>query len=221
MWTSDDIGKSSTYRELKAIYYVCVAFLSQLINKKVKVFTDNQSAARIVAVGSSKLHLQRIAFDMFYLCWLNGIVLDVQWIPRSSNERADLLSRFIDKDDWSVNRSVFHIVDAKWGPHTIDRFASYYNIQLPRFNSKFACPGSCGVDALTQGWGEHNNWICPPIHLIVSSIRILEASRGRGTIVVPEWPSAYFWPFLHVSATKFKYFVKAVFVLPRIVDLLI
>ena len=38
----------------------------------------------------------------------------------SGNERADLLSRFVDKDDWRVNPSVFRLVDAKWGPHTIE-----------------------------------------------------------------------------------------------------
>ena len=27
----------------------------------------------------------------------------------------------VDKDDWRVNPSVFRLVDAKWGPHTIDR----------------------------------------------------------------------------------------------------
>ena len=61
---------------------------------------------------------------------------------------ADLLSRFVDKDDWSVNPSVFRVIDAKWGPHTIDRFASHYNAQVPRFNSKFSSPGCSGVDAL-------------------------------------------------------------------------
>ncbi|CAH3044907.1 unnamed protein product, partial [Porites lobata] len=101
----------------------------------VKIFTDNQSAARIVSVGSSKVHLQSLALSIFRFCFSHGIALEAQWIPRSLNERADLLSRFADKDDWRLNPSVFRLVDAKWGPHTIDRFASYYNAQLPRFNS--------------------------------------------------------------------------------------
>jgi len=33
---------------------------------------------------------------------------------------------------------------------TIDRFASYYNTQLPRFNSRFWNPSSEGVDAFTS-----------------------------------------------------------------------
>ena len=126
MWETGDIGQSSTFRELKAIFYVLLSYVAQLKHKRVKVFTDNQGAARIVAVGSSKSHLQALAMDIFNLCLANSIVLEAQWIPRSLNERADLLSRFIDKAifyvllsyDWSINPSVFgyfRLVDAKWG----------------------------------------------------------------------------------------------------------
>ena len=58
-----------------------------------------------------------------------------------------------------MNPSVFRLVDAKWGPHTIDRFPAYDNAQLPRFNSKFASPGSSGVDALVQDGSGKNNYI--------------------------------------------------------------
>ena len=221
MWETGDIGQSSTFRELKAIFYVLLSYVAQLKHKRVKVFTDNQGAARIVAVGSSKSHLQALAMDIFNLCLANSIVLEAQWIPRSLNERADLLSRFIDKDDWSINPSVFRLVDAKWGPHSIDRFSSYYNAQLPRFNSKFASPGCSGVDALAQDWRDENNWVCPPVGAIVPSVRALSSCSGYGTLIVPQWPSAYFWPFLRESSSQFKSFVTGVFELPCIEDLLL
>ena len=132
MWEAEDIGQSSTFRELKAIYYVLLSYVAQLRHKRVKIFTDNQGATEIVAIGSSKIHLQAVALDSFNLCLSNSIVLEAQWIPRLLNEKGDLLSRFVDKDDWSINPSVFRVIDAKWGSHTIDRFAFYYNLQLPR-----------------------------------------------------------------------------------------
>ena len=221
MFTSEDLGQSSTYRELKAIYYVLLSCTEQLRQKRVKVFTDNQGAARIVSVGSSKVHLQSVAMSIFDFCLSNGITLEAQWIPRSQNERAGLLSRFIDKDDWCVNPSVFRLLDAKWGPHTFDRFATYYNAQLPRFNSKFASPGCSGVDALAQDWSSENNWICPPVSLIVDSDRHLMSCSGRGTLIIPEWPSAYFWPFLRDGSSRFSSFVTEVFVLPAVGDLLL
>ena len=189
--------------------------------RRVKVFTDNQGAARIVSVGSSKVRLQSVAMSIFDFCLANGISLEAQWIPRSQNEKGDLLSRFADKDDWRINPSVFRLLDAKWGPHTVDRFATYYNAQLLRFNSKFASPGCSGVDALAQDWSAENNWLCLPVHLIIDSVRHLKSCSGRGTLIIPEWPSASFWPFLRKRSSQFKSFVVDVFVLPAINDLLL
>ncbi|XP_015765335.1 PREDICTED: uncharacterized protein LOC107344208 [Acropora digitifera] len=114
--------------------------------------------------------------------------------------------------------STFH---AKWGPHTVDRFATYYNAQLLRFNSKFASPGWSGVDALAQDWSAENNWSCSPVHVIIDSVRHLKTCSRRGTLIIPEWPSASFWPFLRERSSQFKSFVVDVFVLPAISDLLL
>ena len=73
----------------------------------MKVFTDNENASRIISVGSRRQHLQCLALDIFQLCLVNDIQIDVQWIPRDANARADLLSRFVDKDDWSLNGEIF------------------------------------------------------------------------------------------------------------------
>ena len=148
IWEPEDIGQSSMFRELKAMYFLLLSYVAQLKQKRVKIITDNEGADKIVAIGSSKINLQTLAIDTFNLCLVNSIILEAQWIPRSLNERGDLLSRFVDKDDWSVNPSVFRVIDAKWGPRTIDWFASHYNALVPRFNSKFSSPGCSGVDAL-------------------------------------------------------------------------
>ena len=103
MFTAEDLGQSSRFRELKVIYYVLLSSVERLKRRRVKVFTDNQGAARIVSFGSSKVHLQSVAMSIFDFCLSNRISLEAQWIPRSQNERADLLSRFVDKDDWRIN----------------------------------------------------------------------------------------------------------------------
>ena len=140
--------QSSTFRELKAIFYVIKAHVLSLRHKKVKVFTDNENASRIVSFGSSKQHLQSVAVDIFHLCLDNDIQIDAQWIPRDANVRADLLSRHVDRDDWSLNSEVFGQLDRRWGPHSVDRFASHYNAQVSRFNSKFMSPASAAQSML-------------------------------------------------------------------------
>ena len=148
---------------------------------------------------------------------INTISMEFHVPDKKLTKLKDMLGAVI--QDGST--TLFQVVNARWGPHTIDRFASHYNAQLIAFNSKYACPGSCGIDALSQDWSSGNSWLCPPVHLIVGCVRHLAEHRGRGTLVVPEWHSAYFWPFLCTSANSFKPFVKSVFVLPKIHDLLL
>ena len=170
MFSASERTLSSTFRELKAILYVLSACKSNLKHKSAKSFTNSQSADRIVAVGSPKPHLQSIAIDIFNLYLHNDIHIQTRWIPRKDNEKADLLIRFIDKDDWSIDNEAFVHLDSKWGSHTIDRFSSHYNNHTPRFNSKFSAPGSEAVDALYQDMEGENSWICPPIHLIPDTL---------------------------------------------------
>ena len=94
--------------------------------------------------------------------------------------------------------SLVQFVDSSWGPHTVDHFASFYNAQVPRFNSRFWNPESAVVEAFTQDWSRDNNWLCPPVPLIiiiVRAIRYLIACKRVGSLIIPEWPSSYFWPF--------------------------
>ena len=113
-----------------------------------------------------------------------------------ANQQADFISRIIDYDDWSLHPVLFKTLDQEWGPHTIDRFASYFNTQLPRFNSRFWNPGTEGVDAFTCDWRGGNNWWCPPVYLVPRVLRHAQETGACGTLLVPKWPSAPFWPML-------------------------
>eukprot|EP00976_Prorocentrum_cordatum_P011252 226282-Prorocentrum_minimum.AAC.1 len=73
-----------------------------------------------------------------------------RWVPRDLNGYADELSKVFDKDDWRLHPGVFALLDALWGPHTVDRFASDLNHQVEAFNSFHWCPGTLGVDAFAQ-----------------------------------------------------------------------
>jgi len=64
-----------------------------------------------------------------------NISIEPEWIPHGENQLADYTSLIQDWDDWQLNSSIFYTLQVKWGPCTVDRFASYYNTQLPQFNS--------------------------------------------------------------------------------------
>ena len=81
--------------------------------------------------------MQSEAKCIFEICVQHGISIEPEWLPRSSNEQADYLSRIVDLDDWSVSPHIFRFLDLKWGPHSIDRFADEHNHLFPRFDSSY------------------------------------------------------------------------------------
>ena len=215
-WSEQEAKQSSTWRELMAVYRVLLSVANKLHNTRVRWFTDNQNVARILEVGSRQGHLQEIALKVFSLAVHYHIHLEPEWIPRELNQQADYLSRIIEYDDWQLNPIMFAELDALWGPHTVDRFASFNNCQLPRFNSRSWNPGSEAVDAFTVHWAGENNWWCPPIALIPRVIRHAQVCGAEGTLVVPCWPSAPFWPMLCPAGSQFAEFVVEVCELPHI-----
>ena len=70
------------------MYQVLRSLAPKLSGHNVKWFTDNQNVARIVHVGSRKLHLQDGAMAVFEVCFQYIIKLDMEWIPRSQNEQS-------------------------------------------------------------------------------------------------------------------------------------
>ena len=59
-----------------------------------------------------------------------------RYIRSAPNVWANRPSRETDNADWQLATRIFRYYDKKWGPHSIDRFASFENKQLPRHNTK-------------------------------------------------------------------------------------
>ena len=173
MWVSGEQSKSSTWREVKAIQLCIKAFSDHLRNSSVTFYTDNQNAVSIVQKGSRIIDLQQLALDIFNCCVQNNISVHVNWIPRDENEKADLLSRIIDVDDWGISVEFFEFLDTLWGPHTYDRFANVDNTKIRKFSSLYWNPGTSAVDVFTCHWASDNNWLVPPVSLVCKCINHL------------------------------------------------
>ncbi|XP_071160888.1 uncharacterized protein [Mytilus edulis] len=198
---------SSTWRELRAIQLSLNSFEHDLKCKIVKWHTDNQNCVNIINKGSTKLHLQHLAYDIFRTCTRSGITLCPTWIPRCENFKADFISKMVDIDDWQTSFQFFTFMNEIWGPYTIDRFANFHNTKLKRFNSKFWNPGSTAIDAFAQNWTMENNWMVPPISLVAKSIKHLILCRAEGTLIVPKWPSSAFWSLIFNRRLEFQPYV--------------
>lgn len=96
-------------------------------------------------------------------------------------------------------QKTFDFMNEMWGPYDIDRFANHENTRLKRFNSIVWNPGCEAVDAFSQDWAGTNNWLCPPIYLVIQVMRHIVFCKAIGTLIVPKWTSSQFWPLLFDS----------------------
>ena len=64
----------------------------ELEGKRVKWFTDNKNIVNIINKGSMKEDLQTVGLDIYKFCLVNVISLEMDWIPRSRNDKADFIN---------------------------------------------------------------------------------------------------------------------------------
>ena len=195
-WSLEESSMSSTWKELEAVKRILLSLKEILKGKSVKWYSDSQNVVSIVKKGSSKPVLHQLALDIFWICSNDSISLEIEWISRDNNKRADQLSRIIDFDDWFINDFAFEYFDHIWGVHTVDRFANVFNKKMTRYNSLLWNPGCEAIDAFTQDWKGENNWLVPPVKLIIRVIKHLKECNASGTLIVPFWVTGVFWPIL-------------------------
>ncbi|KAJ8317957.1 hypothetical protein KUTeg_003048, partial [Tegillarca granosa] len=193
-WSHLEMSESSTWRELEAVKRILFSCENCPEGQYIQWYTDNKSVVSIIEKGSMKPQLQEKAIDIHNVCEAKNVSINPVWVPRSNNRKADMLSRVSDSEDW-------------YGPHTCDRFASHYNTKCSKFNSKWWCPGTSGVDAFMHSWCNELNWLVPPPRLISRVVDKSVTEKSKGTLVIPLWRSAPYWPKVH-DGSMFMSFIK-------------
>ena len=189
--------QSSNYRELLAILLAILAFRDQVTGRHIQILSDNVTAlAYLRHKGGPSTDLTDLAVSVWAVAAESGLTLSFAHIAGQNNQEADLLSRTPDKHNWMLNPGIFQLIDFLWGPHTVDRFATLQNSQLPRFNSRYFEPLSEGIDALAQNWTNENNFVNPPWALLPQILEKITHDKATATIIAPVWPSQYWFPKL-------------------------
>jgi hypothetical protein len=116
------------------------------------------------------------------------------WVSRNNPflQKADCLSKGIDADNWSVGRKDFSHLEERFGPFTIDLFATCENKKCSRFYSRLFKKGNSGTDAFAQQWNGECVYAASPVTLVMRTIKKAAASKLNGIIVVPLWKGAKF-----------------------------
>ena len=71
-------------------------------------------------------------------------------------------------------------------------------------------PGSEAIDAFSQNWQFDNNWLVPPVFSVPRVIKHLLFCKARGTLIVPKWISAPYWPYMFDENLCYRTYVSDV-----------
>jgi hypothetical protein len=200
-WTQSEQLTSINERELIAAERVVKALLHWhgIKGGAVRLFTDSiVTYTYLNNMGGRFTHLREVARRVLAFCEQREVRLVVEHLPGVQNTVADALSRWpLDRSDWSLSPEVFRLVDFRWGPHTIDWFATRHNARLRRFCSWNADERAVYVDALQHiGKRKENGYANPPFSVIGKILQKIQKSGRDLTLIVPAWPSQHWWPLL-------------------------
>lgn len=190
-----DQAQSSTHRELWAVWFMFSTFAeSRLRDQWVRVQADNQALYFIASKGkASNLSTHQLLVDLFWLCQEYNIRWDVVWLPRELNQLADDLSKWVDRDDWCLNKHHWAVICARMGPFDCDRFASVDTALLPNYCALHWGPGCLYVDCFSRSWRNTISWWNPnPVDAGRVIVKALSESAS-GALLIPVWPSAPWW----------------------------
>ena len=188
-WNPEEAKMSINTLETLAIQRGLQA-LVKVTNITVQVKTDNTTALAYIGKmgGTKKKHLSDIAVKTWEWAQERGIRIKCQHIPGRLNERADKLSRIVDKSDWMLKKSIFRKIDRLWGPHRLDAFARDWNKQVPKFFAWKGHPKAVAIDALNQKWPKTGAYAFPPYIVIPKVLRLIRQQKLESvTLIAPLW----------------------------------
>jgi len=141
---------------------------------------------------------------------LNIVIVPV-WTPRE-HERivvADFGSKFsLNSDEWSTNRTVLAglLQELNFEPQ-VDCFASQHNAICPVFFSRTADSQAAGRNFFVQPlYPRIRYFCCPPVAMIIPCFRkLMSHSHLSFLLLVPDWPSAAYWPVLFLVDHKYRF----------------
>lgn len=203
-WQRIEKPKSINWKELTAVERVILSLPERLVRgKRILVKCDNMAAVWYIRKGGGRVcELAIVSRRLWKLLLDLDIDLEVVHIPGVENTRADFWSRLEDLGDWMLAQDVFDLVEATYGPHDVDRFASATNARLERFNSKHWDVGAEAVNGFSQDWREDNNYCNPDFEEIGRTLALIREQGCAATVVAPVWPSKAWYSTLVSMASS-------------------
>ena len=100
------------------------------------------------------------------------------------------------QSSWMLDRNIFLLINATFGPLNVDLFADRTNNQLDVYMSWFPDPGAVATNAFLHPWMGKNAYAFPPFCLIGQCIAKLRAEKCEIVLVTPGWQTQAWYPHL-------------------------
>jgi hypothetical protein len=149
--------------------------------------TDNANVKKMLAKGWGKLIITCLVLEILQKGRILKFEVNPIWVSRDNPflQKADCLSKGIDSDNWEVSASNCEHLEEKFGPSTIDLFATCGNTKCERFYARSFEEGTSDTDAFAQKWDGERAYAAPPVTLVMRTICKAAASNMSGLLLVP------------------------------------
>lgn len=212
-WNENEKQCHINYLELLAAFNGLKTFAKHLSNENILLRIDNITAiASINKMGSVRFKkLNDISHKIWQWCESKNNFIHAAYISSSKNVIADSESRITNTNtEYELSKDVFQKIINILGTPNIDLFASYQNTKCEKFISWQPDPESMCVDAFTVNWKAYYFYAFPPFSLIGRVLEKIVLEKASGILVVPDWPSQFWYPrfkdLLTSEPLKFSYF---------------
>ena len=173
--------------------------LNRWTNQTIRILCDNTTTIAYVNKfgGTRSLPLLIIAQRIWDFCLRTNTRLQLSYVPSAFNPADPPSRRLISQLEWRISPTYFQRLEKKWGPHSIDMFASHLNHQTPRYVSWKPEPTAWATDAMSLNWNHLGRlYLCPPWNLLAQVIAKLQREQTSATLITPWWPTAIWFPVL-------------------------
>lgn len=207
VWSQEEARLHINILEMRAKTRVTEALGVALANRHVHFLGDNTVVTYSTTSGTTRSPELMRELRIHFACLdERNIRASQSWLSSGENWEADALSRPEGGAEairlrFPVSRTLL----LRFGPHSVDRFASSDNALLPVFNSERAEPRSAGVDAFAQrDWRTGRSWCHPPVALLPRLIDHLRQTGAEATVVAPDWPAQQWFQQLRALASTWE-----------------
>ncbi|XP_069137272.1 uncharacterized protein [Argopecten irradians] len=180
-------------KEAEALYQTILALEDKLENHRVDAMVDNKAVvAAWEGQGCKCPELVKFIKGLFQLTQRANIDLKVSYIPSKLNP-ADIESRRLSLQDWTLSEKSWEDVQKKFGPHLIDYMSLDSNVMVDQRGNNLRhytpCPTvhTDGVNFFAQEIsGDTAGYIFPPFCLISVALKYLVEQKCKAcTFIFP------------------------------------